>query len=162
MTRSLGCRAPNSRIADWYAHRGYLVQTNSKFGPRPKGGYEGEMDVIAVKFSEHKLVHIETSSDADSWTQRYARIEKKFASAAKYYSAVFGMEFDEPERIAVVGVRPAKKPVALKGIAVKSIDELMSEIKVHVRKHDPMSQAIPENYGYLRAVQFAVWFGADD
>lgn len=34
-------------IAEWYAYQDYLVLTNINVGKRPKGGYEGEIDIIA-------------------------------------------------------------------------------------------------------------------
>ncbi len=34
-------------VAEWYAYKGYFVRTNIKFGKRIRGGYEGEMDVVA-------------------------------------------------------------------------------------------------------------------
>ena len=50
--------------AEWYSYNGYFVQTNIKFGKREKGGWKGEMDVIAFHPIEKKIIHIETSMDA--------------------------------------------------------------------------------------------------
>ncbi len=57
-------------IAEWYAYRGFFVRTNIRFGKRPAGGYEGEIDVAAFNPRTKHLVHIETSTDADSWAER--------------------------------------------------------------------------------------------
>ena len=34
-------------IAEWFSHKGYFVKTNIKFGKLPRGGFAGEMDVVA-------------------------------------------------------------------------------------------------------------------
>jgi hypothetical protein len=44
--------------SEWYAYRGYFVRTNVKFGRRPAGGYEGEMDVVAFDPLKKVLVHV--------------------------------------------------------------------------------------------------------
>jgi Holliday junction resolvase-like predicted endonuclease len=149
-------------VADWYGHHGYLVQTNLRFGKRAKGGYEGEIDVLGVNLKERALVHVETSGDADSWRERREKILRKFKNAEKHYVAASGATFDSITRMAVVGVRPSRKPITLDGIEIVSIDELMGRIKDYVRKLNPASEAIPEVHGYLRAVQFAVWYGTDN
>ncbi|MGH7271185.1 MAG: hypothetical protein ACREJ3_12225 [Polyangiaceae bacterium] len=147
-------------VAEWYGHRGYLIQTNIKFGKRAKGGYAGEIDVLALNLNKRALAHVETSSDADSWDERRERIVRKFKNAEQHYMSGRGVTFDSITRMAVVGVRPAKKSaITLDGIEVVSLDELMSRIKDYVRGFNPASLAIPESYGYLRAVQLAVWFG---
>jgi hypothetical protein len=63
-----------------------------------------------VNLKNHELVHVETSSDADSWKERLARMERKFKTAEAHYVSVFGLEFSKPKRIAVVGARPPKTP----------------------------------------------------
>ena len=45
---------------------GYFVKTNIRFGLLKRGGYAGEMDVVAYHPDTLSLVHIETSMDADS------------------------------------------------------------------------------------------------
>ena len=50
--------------AEWYEYKGYFVRTNVRFGKRPKGGYIGEMDVVAYNPEKQDFVHIETSTDA--------------------------------------------------------------------------------------------------
>lgn len=144
-------------VAEWYRDQGFLVRTNVFFGKRAQGGYEGEMDVVAVRLAKRELVHIETSSDATSWEKRAKRIAKKFSAAEKHYTAVFGDDFGTPQRIAVVGDRPTKRKLDLpQDVRVLSFDDLMREIKAHVRKQ---KTTISEGNGYLRAVQFALRFG---
>ena len=44
-------------VAEWYGYRDYFIRTNVKFGKRSKGGYTGEVDVLAVKPQERELIH---------------------------------------------------------------------------------------------------------
>ncbi len=146
-------------VAEWFAHQGYLVKTNHRFGPRKNGGYDGEMDVIALRLPDRELVHVETSSDGVSWAERTSRVNRKFANAEQRYADVFGAEFKIVRRVAVVGIgRPKVAPTFEKDIELLSIDDVMREIKTYVAGLDPVSDAVPELYPRLRAVQFAVWF----
>lgn len=71
-------------VAEWYEYCGYFVRRNVHVGLRPKGGYECELDVVAFRPTDKKLVHIEPSLDADSWEHREKRYAKKFAAGKKY------------------------------------------------------------------------------
>lgn len=76
-------------VAEWYAFQGYFVRTNIKFGKRAKGGYLGEMDVVAFHPKEKTLTHIETSMDADSWSERKKRFQRKFQDANSHFKELF-------------------------------------------------------------------------
>jgi hypothetical protein len=41
-------------IGEWLQYKGYFVRVSVPLGPRPKGGFEGELDVVALNFN-HKL-----------------------------------------------------------------------------------------------------------
>lgn len=58
--------------SEWYAYKGYFVRTNIKFGKLAKGGWTGEIDVAAYKPQTKEFIHIESSTDADSWNKRKA------------------------------------------------------------------------------------------
>ena len=96
-------------IAEWYAYQDYLVLTNINFGKRLKGGYEGEIDIIAFDPKKKTLVHLETSSDADSWKERQEKFQKKFETASKHYSSIFNIKFEKVRKIAVVNLSKPKK-----------------------------------------------------
>ncbi len=55
---------------------------------------------------------------------------------------MFGEGLDKPQRVAVVGVRPPKEPIAVEGITILSIDDLMRHVKAHFQNLDPMKQAV--------------------
>jgi hypothetical protein len=71
-------------VAEWLEFKGYLVRLNVKVGRRPKGGYEGELDVVAYHPINNHLRHIETSLDADKWAKKEERFKKKFDAGRKY------------------------------------------------------------------------------
>lgn len=146
-------------VSEWYGYKGFFVRTNVKFGKRPEGGCEGEMDVVAFMPKPQTLVHVETSSDADSWKERQARFQKKFNAARKHYKSIFKWNYATVQQIAVVGY--GETPRALdfgEGITVISIPQLMNQIKSEIKKIEPTQEVIPEGYPLLRAIQFAVGF----
>ena len=76
-------------VAEWLEYRGYLVKRNERVGRRAAGGHEGELDVVAFNPKTNHLIHIETSTDADSWATREKRFSKKFASGVKHIKGLF-------------------------------------------------------------------------
>ena len=63
--------------AEWLEYKGYIVKRNERVGRRGAGGHEGELDVVAFNPKTKHLVHVETSSDADSWAERERRFSKR-------------------------------------------------------------------------------------
>ena len=147
-------------VAEWYKYKGYFVRTNVRFGKRQDGGYEGEIDVLAFNPKENTLVHLETSSDAESWDLRQEKFGKKFRKAQDYYKSILGFDFKKIKKIAVVSFGRSSKNLDLgNDVEVLQIPKLMHRIKDELRKLDPRSSAVPEEFPLLRAIQFAVWFG---
>lgn len=147
--------------AEWYAYNGYFVQTNLKFGKRKAGGWEGEMDVLAFHPRDKVLVHIETSSDADSWGCRKTRFTEKFDNAQKYYTQLFQFNYVRVEKIAIVGwgqIHPAS--ISFKGIVIKSVPEFFSEITKVLNRRNPAKEAVPEHWPLLRAIQMATFWAS--
>ena len=90
-------------ISEWYEFKGYFVRRNIKVGKLSKGGYEGELDVVAFHPMEKHLIHIEPSIDADSWSKRENRFKKKFSAGKKYIKTEIFKEFETlPDRKSVV------------------------------------------------------------
>ena len=149
--------------AEWYRYQGYLVNTNVKFGKLPKGGYVGEMDVVAFDPQSRQLVHVETSSDAGSWEVRRRRFAKKFGDAVKHYDELFSYRDGEVKRIAFLSFGQREKKGAFgPGIEVKSIPEFISEVVEGLRQRhpNPMKEVVPETFPILRGIQFAVHWGS--
>ncbi|MCK5580901.1 MAG: hypothetical protein KAJ18_06470 [Candidatus Omnitrophica bacterium] len=146
-------------VAEWYAYKGFFVRTNMKYGKRKKGGYEGEIDVAAYDPRDKKIIHLEISTDANSWSERKQRFQKKFLTAEKYYKSLFDFEFKEVSKVAVVSLsRPKGKIDFGNNIELFLIPDLIAEIRSEMQKFDVTQSAIPEGYPLLRAIQYSVWF----
>lgn len=143
-------------LCEYYDWQGFLVKRNAKVGRRPKGGWEGELDVMAYHPKESRLVHIEASLDALTWEKRELRFKRKFETAARYiFSEVFTwLPPDTPfEQVAVLPNHPVGRDT-IGGGKLVSIDEKMAEIRARVMGCGLMAKnAVPEQYPLLRTVQ---------
>jgi hypothetical protein len=103
--------------AEWYDLQGYFVRTNVLVGPRAKGGYECELDVVALNPQRQQLVHLEASMDTSAWKIRERRFQKKFAAGRKYIPRLFsGLETPtEIDQIALLGFASRKNRSSLGG-----------------------------------------------
>jgi len=147
-------------VAEWYEIQGYFVRRNVKVGRRPKGGWDGELDVVAFHPRKKHLIHIEPSTDALPWGQRQKRFEKKFDAGRKYIPALFeGLNVPpEIEQIALLGIGSSKTHSSLGGGRVMTISEFMNLLREDLKKRSVMSAAIPEQFQVLRALQFAAHY----
>jgi hypothetical protein len=146
-------------VAEWYAYNGYFVRTNIRFGKRAKGGWKGEMDVIAFHPIEKKLIHIETSTDAEPWLKRKSRFQRKFRDAKEHYKELFRFEINTIQQIAIVGAGKPKTAVDFgDDIKIILIPDFFKTITSHLSKINPMESAVPEQYPLLRAIQFATFW----
>ena len=147
--------------AEWYEYTGYFVRTNVRARKRPKGGWDCELDVLAFKPAEGKLIHIETSGDALPWDKRKKRFqEKKFVLSREEYEKLLGAPVKTVKKKAIVSYsKRTKNPQDWGDIEVVLIPRFLSEIAEHLRQKNVMSEGVPENYPLLRAVQFTVHFG---
>jgi len=146
--------------AEYYSHMGYFVRTNVKFGLRKgRGGYEGEIDVLAFRPETSTLLHIETSMDCDSWRERKNRFQKKFKTAESHYKKLFTFKIQKLIKIVIVGLGNPKKSVNFgPNIFIQSIPDFIKKITDYLIRYNPKNQAVPENFPLLRAMQFAVHF----
>ena len=144
-------------VAEWYEYRGYFVRRNVQVGPRPTGGYECELDVVAFHPTLHHLVHIEPSMDAHSWAKREERYSKKFDAGRKYIPVLFdGMNLPtDIEQIALLGFASNANVKTLSGGRVMTTSELFVEMVAEISGKKVASAAVPEQYPLLRTIQFA-------
>jgi len=149
-----------SLVAEWYEFSGYFVRSNSRTRKRPKGGWDVELDVLAFSPSDQRLVHIETSSDANSWQERKDRfLKKKFILSRKEYESLIGSNIKTIEKIAIVGWGATKRDLNWgDNIEVVLIPQLLEEITAKLKETSPMKQAVPESFPLLRAMQMALAF----
>ncbi|MBK7727743.1 MAG: hypothetical protein IPJ33_04335 [Gammaproteobacteria bacterium] len=136
---------------------GYFVRRNVQVGPRPKGGYECELEVVAFHPTQHHLVHIEPSMDAHTWLKREHRYEKKFEAGRKYIPALFeGMILpNEIEQIALLGFASNANVKTLAGGRVMTTANLFAEIVENIIAKKVAKAAVPEQFPLLRTIQFA-------
>ena len=147
--------------AEWYEYSGYFVRTNVRARKRAKGGWGAELDVLAYSPSVQKLIHVETSGDADSWAEREARFrKKKFVLSVAEYNELLGCDIRELERIAIVGWATSTKRELnwTGGIRVVLIPDFLRQVASLLKQRDPWHQAVPERYPLLRSMQMTVAF----
>jgi hypothetical protein len=142
-----------SQYREW---KGWLVRKNIRVGKRTRGGYEGELDVVAYDPASNKVIHYEPSVDAHDWAKREKRYKLKFDLGKKHIPLeVFPWlkpDF-QLEQIAVFYLVSEKRKTFLDGRAM-SIDELVKMIRDEVVKEGQASKkAIPEQYDLLRTIQ---------
>jgi hypothetical protein len=151
-----------SIISEWLENTGYIVARNHKVGRRDKGGWGGELDVVAYNPATNHLVQYEPSVDANSWARREERFIKKFAMGRQHVCDIPQLSFltqeqvDSMEQIAVFPQVSAAYRDYLGGKAI-GMDELMGTINQFVRERGPMAtNAFPEQYPMLRTLQLAL------
>lgn len=143
-------------VAEWYEFKGYFVRRNVRVGKRAKGGYEGELDVVAFHPETRHLVHIEPSMDALSWKKREERFRKKFKAGQKYIPGLF-RGLDVPGRmdqIALLQFASKRGRSTLGGGRLMLVSELLVEILTELRGRSVASHAVPEDKPILRTLQF--------
>lgn len=149
-----------SLVAEWYEYSGYFVRSNPRTRKRQKGGWDVELDVLAYSPSDRRLIHIEASSDANSWQERKDRfLKKKFILSREEYESLIGSSVDTIEKIAVVGWGSTKSDLVWgEDIKVLLIPQLLEEITTKLKETSPLKQAVPESFPLLRAMQMALAF----
>ena len=143
-------------VAEWYEYQGYFIRKNVMVGKLPKGGYEGELDIIAFSPIKNYLVHIEPSMDAHSWKKREERYKKKFDLGIKYIPNLFeGFKLPKTiEQIALLGFASKATHTNLAGGNILLVPELLEQIISELKKIHIAHNAVPENMPILRNLQF--------
>lgn len=141
---------------EWYEYQDYIVRRNISVGKRQKGGYDGELDVLAFKPATNHLVHLEASMDADSWHQREVKFQKKFQAGAKHIPDLFyGLKTPpEIERIVLLEYASTRNHQMVGGGKIMLVTDFMKKIFAHLKDIDVAKRAVPENLPILRGFQF--------
>jgi hypothetical protein len=124
--------------AEWFEFQGYYVRRNVRVAPRANGGHEGELDIVAFNPSTRRLVHVESSMDADSWKQRELRFARKFELGRKYIPSLFqNLNIpSEPEQIALLVFASDKNRQTLGGGRIVLIQDFMDPDKEAPRREE--------------------------
>lgn len=146
--------------AEWLEYRGYFVRQSVLVGPRPKGGYEGELDIVAVNPTTGHLIHVECSLDAASWEQREAKFAKKFERGQRFIPSLFdGLDIpSQLDRVALL-LFAGEARTEVGGGRVVRVADFVSEITSHLAKYHPAKSAVPSGLPLLRTLQLAAHFG---
>lgn len=143
-------------VAEWYEYQGYFVRKNVMVGKLPKGGYEGELDIIAFSPIKNHLIHIEPSMDAHSWERREARYKKKFDLGRAHIPTLFeGFKLPKTiEQIALLGFASKATHTKLAGGSILLVSELLEQIFKELKGKNIYTNAVSENMPLLRTLQF--------
>ena len=142
-------------VAEWLEYQGYIVKRNERVGRRAKGGHEGELDVVAFNPKSNRLIHVETSTDADSWAEREKRFGRKFASGVKHIHSLFdGLTLPRTiEKKAVFAFGSDKNHKIVGGGQIQMAEDLIMEILRTLKATSFLKRAVPEKYPILRVLQ---------
>lgn len=143
-------------VSEWYEYRGYFVRRNVRVEKRAKGGYEGELDVVALHPEHRHLVHVETSMDAWTWSKREEKFKQKFARGKTAIPNLFsGMTIPSSiEQIAVFGYGGKGSRTRIGGGKILLIQELLDEILANLALKSMHKEAVPEQFPLLRTLHF--------
>jgi len=147
-------------VAEWYEYQGYYIRRNVNVGKRPNGGYESELDVVALNPKKWHLIHIEPSMDCHSWSKREKRFAAKFKAGKKYIPSLFPgfVSLPEIEQMVVLVYGSNNGHSKLGGGRLVLIKELMMDIRKELAEREVRNAAVPEQYTILRSMQFAANF----
>jgi hypothetical protein len=142
--------------AEWLNYKGYFVRTAVRVGKLPRGGFAGELDVVAFHLTIPHFLHVECSGDADTWENREKKFSRKFAVGRDHARHLFsGMELPtELDQVVVhAGLIAAGRRRTLGGGRLVTFQELTAEIIAGIPY--PWRQTVPESFPLLRTLQFA-------
>ena len=144
-------------LSEWYQYKGYFVRQNVRVGKRKEGGYAGELDIVALNTKTNHLVHLEPSSDTDSWDKRETRYERKFRVAKEFIPTIFeGIEkLPELEQKAIF-LFGAKSRETIGGGEVVLVSEIMKEIYGYLKNKSVQNEIVPENFPLIRTIQIFI------
>jgi hypothetical protein len=141
-------------LSQWYEYQGYFVRRNIKVGKRQKGGYKGELDIIAFNPENNHLLHLEPSSDTNSWAIREKRYKTKFKLGKTYIPKLFkGINLPEEIDQRAIFLFGGKSQESVGGGKVYLVREILEEITEQIKHKRITSEIIPENFFLLRTLQ---------
>jgi hypothetical protein len=143
-------------VAEWLQYKDYLVRVSVPVGPREKGGFEGELDVIAVNLAAKHFLHVECSLDALSTEKREIHFAVKFERGRRFAKDVFrGLPIpDQLEQVAILQFASGKIR-SVGGARMVTVRELIHEIYDGLKDTSPQSKAVSSNLPLLRTLQLA-------
>ncbi|OAI44271.1 hypothetical protein AYO42_04955 [Rhizomicrobium sp. SCGC AG-212-E05] len=143
-------------VSEWLQYNGYFVRMAVQVGPRPNGGFEGELDVVGFHVRKGHLIHIECSLDSDSWKKRHERFAKKFACGNRFVRQIFeGFELPESlDQVALLQYATGKER-DVGGARLVTVREFVQEVWEGLKGKSPASGAVHSTWPLLRTLQLA-------
>ena len=143
-------------LAEWLEYRGYFVRRNVKVEKRDKGGWSGELDVVAFCPEPEELIHVECSMDADNWIVREQRLVKKLDLGRRHIPELFGSICKlEPEQFAMFGYG-SEKHSSLAGAQVIHVKRLLEVVARDLGGRAIAQDIVPESFPLLRTIQYTM------
>ena len=146
-------------ISEYYQHKGYYVRVNVRALKRVKGGWDGELDVLAFEPKKKELIHLEPSWDSHKWTKRETRFKKKFRYTKEQYQEILGLPIRTLRQRAVTGGSLSIPEGTRWGsIEIMTVPMLLKEIREYLQDKHPGKKVVPENLLCLRSMQFLLHY----
>jgi len=145
-------------VAEWLQFRNYFVRVSVPVGARTRGGFEGELDVVAINLVTNHLLHVECSLDALSAETREHHFAAKFERGRRFIKDVFpgiAVPVDKLEQVIVLQFSSGKIRT-IGGARLITVRELIHEIYEGLKGTSPQSGAIPSNLPLLRTLQLSL------
>ncbi len=145
--------------AEWLEHKGYFVRQSVLVGRRDKGGFEGELDIVALNPSTRHLLHVECSLDADPWPKREFRFTGKFERGRKYVPSLFaGLDLPtDVDQVALLQFGGGER-TELGGARLIWVADFVADVLASLKSQRPDKAAIPSTLPLLRTLQLAAHF----
>jgi hypothetical protein len=142
--------------AEWLEYNGYFVRKSVLVGPRPKGGFDGELDVVGFNPLSGHLLHIECSLDANTWERREERFSLKFERGRKHIPKLFhGIAANAAlDQVALFGLGGGER-LAVGGGRILWVTDLIADILAALSSRHPAKAAVPSTLPLLRTLQLA-------
>lgn len=143
-------------VSEWLQYKGYFVRVSVPVGAREKGGFEGELDVVALNPATEHLLHVECSLDAFSREKREDRYSKKFERGKRFIKDAFkGIKLPDTLEQVLVLQFASNKVQSFGGIRIVTVREFIHEMYDGLKGTSPSSKAVSSNLPLLRTVQLA-------
>ena len=142
--------------AEWLEYNGYFVRKSVLVGKRERGGFEGELDVVAVHPQTKHLLHVVCSLDADPWAKREVRFAGKFDRGRRFIASLCGgLEIaSEPDQVALLQFGGGERTQVGGGRIVWVVD-LVADMMSVLKTRSPAKMAVPSTLPLLRTMQLA-------
>lgn len=143
-------------VSEWLQYRGYFVRNAVLVGPRQRGGYEGELDIVAANPATGHLVHIECSLDALSDEKRQLRFARKFACGQRFVPEVLAHFAGSGTLDQIVILQFASGRIRdYGGGRLVTVAEFLAEVRIGLAHTSPARSAVPATLSLLRTLQLA-------